>query len=178
MIILITGASHTGKTLLAQKMLEKHHFPCMSMDHIKMGLIRSGLTSLTPYDDEEMTAFLWPVIRKIIKTAIENGQNLIIEGGYVPADWCDDFTGDYLENIRFICLAMTEEYIRAHFDDIGKYASVIENRIDDSDFDMETAIKENKAYIERFTGRESGLILIEKDFKEAKETILKHNLMQ
>ena len=171
MIILITGASHTGKTLLAQKMLEKYHFPCMSMDHIKMGLIRSGLTSLTPYDDEEMTAFLWPVIREIIKTAIENGQNLIIEGGYVPADWRDDFTGDYLENIRFICLAMTEEYIRSHFDDIGKYASVIENRIDDSDFDMETAIKENKAYIERFIGRESGLILIDKDYSEVGKTI-------
>lgn len=171
MIILITGASHTGKTLLAQKMLEKYHFPCMSMDHIKMGLIRSGLTSLTPYDDEEMTAFLWPVIREIIKTAIENGQNLIIEGGYVPADWRDDFTGDYLENIRFIGLAMTEEYIRSHFDDIGKYASVIENRIDDSDFDMETAIKENKAYIERFIGRESGLILIDKDYSEVGKTI-------
>ena len=32
MIILITGASHTGKTLLAQKMLEKYKYPYLSLD--------------------------------------------------------------------------------------------------------------------------------------------------
>ena len=42
MIILITGASHTGKTLLAQRMLEKYRYPYLSIDHLKMGLIRSG----------------------------------------------------------------------------------------------------------------------------------------
>ena len=35
MIILITGASHTGKTLLAQKMLEKYKYPYLSIDHLK-----------------------------------------------------------------------------------------------------------------------------------------------
>ena len=52
MIILITGASHTGKTLLAQKMLEKYNYPYLSIDHLKMGLIRSGNTELMPEDDE------------------------------------------------------------------------------------------------------------------------------
>ena len=52
MIILITGASHTGKTLLAQKLLEKYKYPYLSIDHLKMGLIRSGQTELTPYDDD------------------------------------------------------------------------------------------------------------------------------
>ena len=50
MIILITGASHTGKTMLAQKMLEKYGYPYLSIDHLKMGLIRSGNTNLTPED--------------------------------------------------------------------------------------------------------------------------------
>lgn len=31
MIILISGASHTGKTLLAQRMLEKSKYPYLSM---------------------------------------------------------------------------------------------------------------------------------------------------
>ena len=70
MIILITGASHTGKTLLAQKLLEKTSCPYLSIDHLKMGLIRSGNTDLTPEDDEELTEYLWPVIREIMKTAI------------------------------------------------------------------------------------------------------------
>lgn len=45
MIIIITGASHTGKKLLAQRMLEKYKYPYLSIDHLKMGLIRSGNTS-------------------------------------------------------------------------------------------------------------------------------------
>ena len=56
MVILITGASHTGKTLLAQRLLEKHHIPYLSVDHLKMGLIRSGNTALTPEDDSELSA--------------------------------------------------------------------------------------------------------------------------
>lgn len=87
MIILITGASHTGKTLLAQKMLEEYKYPYLSIDHLKMGLIRSGNTSLTPEDDDELTEYLWPIVREIIKTVIENDQNLIIEGCYIPAGW-------------------------------------------------------------------------------------------
>ena len=80
MIILITGASHTGKTVLAQRLLETYKFPYLSIDHLKMGLIRSGYTNLTPDDDDMLTDYLWPVLREIIKTAIENRQNLIIEG--------------------------------------------------------------------------------------------------
>ena len=56
MIVLIAGASHTGKTVLAQKLLEKYKYPYFSIDHLKMGLIRSGNTTLTPLsDDKELT---------------------------------------------------------------------------------------------------------------------------
>ena len=56
MIVLIAGASHTGKTLLAQRLLEKYKYPYLSIDHLKMGLIRSGNTELTPLsNDSELT---------------------------------------------------------------------------------------------------------------------------
>lgn len=55
MIILLTGASHTGKTALAQKLLEKYKIPYLSIDHLKMGLIRSGYTDLTPKEDDALT---------------------------------------------------------------------------------------------------------------------------
>ena len=84
MIYLITGASHTGKTYLASEMLNKLHISTLSQDHIKMGLIRSGLINMTVYDDEKLTEVLWPVTKEIMKTAIENHQSLIIEGCYVP----------------------------------------------------------------------------------------------
>ena len=144
MIILITGASHTGKTLLAQKLLEKYKYPYISIDHLKMGLIRSGNTTLTPLsDDNELTEYLWPIVREMIKTAIENKQNLIVEGCYIPFDWSKDFENEYLAKIKYYCLVLSENYIKKHFDDIKKYASVIENRLDDSWCTMESVLADN-----------------------------------
>ena len=144
MIILITGASHTGKTVLAQKLLEKYKYPYLSIDHLKMGLIRSGNTKLTPLsDDKDLTAYLWPIVCEMIKTAIENEQNLIVEGCYVPFDWQRDFNSKYLEDIKYVCLVMSEGYIRNHFADIKKYASAIENRLDDEWCTMESVLADN-----------------------------------
>jgi adenylate kinase family enzyme len=148
MIILITGASHTGKTNLSQKLLEKYKFPYLSIDHLKMGLIRSNNTNLTPLsDDEDLTSYLWPIVCEMIKTAIENKQNLIVEGCYIPFDWEKDFNEQYLKDIKYYCLVMTEQYIRNNFSNIKKYANVIENRLDD-DITIEDLINDN---IERLT---------------------------
>ena len=145
MIILIAGASHTGKTLLAQRLLEKYQYPYLSIDHLKMGLNRSGNTELTPLsDDDELTAYLWPIVREMIKTAIENKQNLIVEGCYIPFDWKSDFSGEYLDNIRYCCLIMSEKYIRNNFDSIKEYANVIENRIGDELPTLESLLEDNK----------------------------------
>lgn len=149
MIILITGASHTGKTLLAQKLLEKYKYPYLSIDHLKMGLIRSGNTELTPMsDDANLTAYLWPIVREMMKTAIENKQNLIVEGCYIPFDWEKDFEKEYCDNICYYCLIMSEDYIRNHFDDIKGYANVIESRLDDEYCIMESVLKDNARMLE------------------------------
>ena len=123
MIYLIAGASHVGKTVYAQKLLETYQYPYLSIDHLKMGLIRSGQTDLTPLDDDKLTDYLWPIVREMMKTAIENKQNLIIEGCYIPFDWQKDFDREYLENIRYMCLVMSRKYIENHFADILAAAS-------------------------------------------------------
>lgn len=66
MVILISGASHSGKTLLSQRLLEKYKYPYVSIDHIKTGLIRAGYTELTANDDDELTPYLWKNIREMI----------------------------------------------------------------------------------------------------------------
>ena len=144
MILIIAGASHTGKTLLAQRLLEIYHYPYLSIDHLKMGLIRSGNTELTPMDDDKLTAYLWPIVREVIKTAIENGQNLIVEGCYIPFDWEKDFTPEYLRQIRYRCILMSRGYIEAHFDDIRSHGSAIERRLDDSGLSKAALIRDNE----------------------------------
>ena len=125
MVVLISGASHAGKTALAQKLMEKYLIPYVSIDHIKMGLIRSKVTTLTPEDDDKLTEYLWPIVSEMAKTAIENKQSLIIEGCYIPANWRDTFEDEYLQDIKHICIVLSSEYILSHFDDIKKYACII-----------------------------------------------------
>ena len=172
MVILITGASHTGKSLLAQRMLEEYGFPCLSIDHLKMGLIRSGNTSLTPEDDDALTAYLWPIVREMVKTAIENGQNLIVEGCYIPPGWRSDFDGRYLPHIRFICLAMSDDYIDAHFDEIRSHASDIEKRLDDSGCTRDSLKEDNRSYAKSFAGCGEQVTLIDSDYERDTSSLL------
>lgn len=165
MIILITGASHVGKTLLAQKLLEKYKYPYISIDHLKMGVIRSGNTTLTPLsDDNELTEYLWPIVREIIKTAIENKQNLIIEGCYIPFDYENDFSKKYLDNIKYYCLVMSENYIKNHFDDIKKYENVIENRLCD-DCTIKNVFNDNKNILELAKKYNVNYVLIDGEYE-------------
>ena len=160
MILLLSGASHTGKTLLAQKLLERYHIPYLSIDHLKMGLIRSGQTALTPMDDDLLTDYLWPIVREIVKTAIENGQDLIVEGCYIPHDWAKDFTPEYLAHIRCRYLIMTESYIRSRWSDIRSHANAIEQRLED-DPSMVELIKDNERNLQLCKKHGCPYILIE-----------------
>lgn len=165
MIILIAGASHTGKTALAQRLLEKYKYPYLSMDLLKMGLIRSGNTTLTPYDDKELQIYLWAIVRDIVKTAIENHQHLIVEGCYIPFDWKNDFDKKYLDEIRYYILVMTQSYINDNFDKIKKYANVIESRLDDSYCTIETIRKDNMYNLEMCRQYDCNCILIDKNYE-------------
>ena len=171
MVILIAGASHTGKTLLAQRLLEKYHYPYLSADHLKMGLIRSGQTNLTVFDDEKLTDYLWPILREMIKTAIENGQNLIVEGCYIPFDWRDSFSEEYLPHIRYCCLVMTRSYIESHFPEIRDHAGDIENRLDDSGLSPAALIQDNERNLELCRKFDCPCILIDETYPDLLEQI-------
>ena len=165
MVILITGASHTGKTLLAQRMLEKYKYPYLSIDHLKMGLIRSGCTKLTPEDDDALTAYLWPIVREIVKTAVENGQNLIVEGCYIPFEWRKDFDARYLPSLRFICLAMSERYIGNHFREIIGHEAEIECRETGGNTTMDGLKADNRRMIDGFRAAGEQVVLIDADYE-------------
>ena len=163
MIILIAGSTHVGKTNLAQRLLEKYHYPYLSIDHLKMGLIRSNYTTLTPEDDEELVPYLWNIVKEIVKTVIENNQNLIIEGCYIPFDWQNDFDDDYLKHIKYYCIIMTKEYIENNFNDIVSYASIIEAR-GEEDVSMEDMIAANQNNLSMCKKYGHTYILIDKEY--------------
>lgn len=165
MIVLIAGSSHSGKTLLSQKLLDKYKFPYISIDHLKMGLIRSGNTGLSPEDDDKLTNYLWPIVREIVKTAIENKQNLIVEGCYIPFNWKDSFDKDYVTQIKYICLIMTKKYIEDNFSDIKNYANIMEKRLDDSSCIKEELIKDNELNLNMCKKYNCDYVLIDNNYK-------------
>lgn len=170
MIILIGGSSHVGKTYISQKLLEKYHYPYISLDHLKMGFIRTKMTELTVEDDLQMSYFLWPYAAEIIKTAIENNQNLIVEGCYIPKEWKASFEAEYLKDIRCMFIVMSESYIRKKWDDIIGYANVVEKRLDD-DTDMESIIICNREFKKDCI--ENGTAFFEIDSKYDAEGIIR-----
>lgn len=167
MIVMIAGASHTGKTVLAQKLLERFHIPYLSIDHLKMGLIRSGQTGLTPMDDELLTEYLWPIIREMVKTAMENHQSMIVEGCYIPFGWEKEFPAEYLEEIRCLWLVMTQGHIRSCFAEIKAHASDVEKRMDDSGCTMEWLIEENAHVLQACQKHGCQYVLIDGAYQSA-----------
>lgn len=164
MIVLITGTTHTGKTALAQRLLEKYKYPYLSIDHLKMGLIRSNQTTLNVDDDEKLTPYLWTIVKEIVKTAIENRQNLIVEGCYIPFNWEKDFSKEYLSQIKFYCLIMSKNYIQKHFSDILANESVVEQRLTD-DLSQENLIEENQRNFQMCKKHKLNYILIDTEYK-------------
>ena len=165
MIILIAGDTHTGKTLLAQRLLERYKYPYLSIDHLKMGLIKSGRCRLSAdSNDAELTEFLWPIVRGMITTCLENSQNLIVEGCYIPFGWEKDFSFEYLRQIKYVCLIFSRKYIETHFDDILRFEKIIENRLS-SDVIVGEIIKTNEYNLEQCVSRNYNHILIQDTYQ-------------
>ena len=139
-----------------------------------MGLIRSKNTDLTVFDDDALTDYLWPIVREMIKTAIENRQDLIVEGCYIPFDWREDLDESYLPFIRFVCLAMTDEYIDLHFDEIISHESDIEKRLKDDDLNVQWLKEENRKYIDGFEKTKERVVLIESDYLKTMDTLIEN----
>lgn len=134
MVILIGGVSCTGKTLMAQKLLEKYKIPYLSIDHIKMGLIRGNkYCDFSATDSEsELTTKMWPLIKGIIMTNIENRQHIIIEGCYLPPEHIREFEEEYLKQMIALYLGFSKNYLDKNFN-----SGIIEHRseIEQKDLD-------------------------------------------
>ncbi|MCL2704161.1 MAG: 2-phosphoglycerate kinase [Defluviitaleaceae bacterium] len=146
MVILIGGVSHTGKTYMAQQLLEKYKYPYLSIDHLKMGLYRANTgCGFTPCDDDEIIGEkLWGLLKGIIMTSIENNQNLIIEGCYLFPQNINEIETEYQRNIICFYLGLSKTYIEKCFQsEILRHRSVIEARGYETDFNLDDYILQN-----------------------------------
>ena len=59
---------------------------------------------------------------------------------------------------------MSERYIRLHFEDIKNFANVIEQRLGDSDYTMESALRDNAQMLEMCKRYNTSYLLIDKEY--------------
>lgn len=156
MIILISGNGYMGKTFMAQNLLEKYKVPYLSIDHLKMGIYRGySNCGFTPMDNTEVIGDkLWPIVKGIIMTNIENNQNLIIEGCYILPHYLKEFEKRYASNIISVFLGFSTSYIQENFkSQILQYRSIIEDRgelstKDISEYTIRDYVKKNDEFRE------------------------------
>lgn len=149
MIILISGSSCTGKTLMAQTLLETYYIPYVSIDHLKMGLYRGNPDcGFTPLDStEQIGSKLWPIVKGMIMTAIENRQHLILEGCYVLPRHVKELEETYAEHVIPVFLGFSERYIEDNFDSkIITHRNVVETRAYPEDRTVSQHISEHQRF--------------------------------
>lgn len=125
---------------------------------------RTDYKKLTSEDDDQLTNCLWPIVWEMIKTAIENKQNLIVEGWYILFDWQNYFDEKYLEQIKYYCLVISKKYIENNFVNIKKYANKIENRLDDN-CSIEDILEDNTHYLQMAKKYGLNYVLINEQYK-------------
>ncbi len=175
MVILIGGNGYTGKTLLSQKLLERYKIPYLSIDHIKMGLYRGFKDE--KYNPEQdsfiLGETLWPIIKGIIMTNIENRQNIIIEGCYILPHLIDDFEDSYSKEIVSVFLGFSDNYIRNSYKSkIIKNQSIIEFREEESE-SMNEQIQLHKIFRQKCLENKVNYLEIDKDYEMEIEKVIK-----
>lgn len=165
MIYLIAGCSYAGKTILAQRMMERLSIPYLSIDHMKMGLIRCGIIHCNVEDDETIIKEVWPIIREMMHTVLENHQNMIIEGCYIPSSWKDAFDEEACKQIKYICLIFHENYIKEHIQSIYAYENVIEQRLTCERLEAKSLIEEHREQLEQCKQYELPYLMIKQNYE-------------
>lgn len=179
MIIVISGNGYMGKTLMAQSLLEKYKIPYLSIDHLKMGMYRGNRDcGFTPLDSTEIIGEkLWPILKGIIMTNIENKQSMIIEGCYILPHYLKDFEKTYAEKIISVFLGYSTSYIKENFEsNILKHRSVIEDRgelhkEEASQATISEYIKENDAFRRRCMEHGARFFEIDSNYEEEIKTV-------
>ena len=102
--------------------------------------------------------------------------NVTVEGCYIPFDWRNSFDERYLQSIKFICLAMSDEYIDSHFEEIKSHGSDIETRLDDSYCTVEQMKLDNHQIIDGYQSNGEKITLITENFDDSIRGVLDQHI--
>jgi len=136
MIILISGASHTGKTMLAKRLCERYQIPYKNIEYIKQHMLLSadsdGINVGNALESNKyvLSENVWFIVENIVRDGLEKGEGMVLDGNFLPPHRVRA-----LDDVGVISmhLIFTPEYIEKNYDVILKHRKEESSIHDDGD---------------------------------------------
>ena len=110
MLYFLGGTPRSGKSTTARQFMSETGIPWFELDYLKMGIAR-GIPEfdLDPNRDDLVIAQqLWPVVKGVAMTYVENHENCLLEGAYLLPNNVIELKQMYGEEIRACFIGFTE----------------------------------------------------------------------
>ena len=155
MLFLVSGASRSGKTLIAKKMLADNQVPYLSLDWLMMGF-NDGIPEYGIHHllwPNEIAEKMQPFLAGMIDSMLIDGMDYVIEGEAMLPQSTADLVSKHPDKIKVVFVGYTEidvkdkvalvkkhgdrendwltnesdEYIRDHIENMIAYSKMIKN---------------------------------------------------
>ena len=119
MLYLVSGASRSGKTIIANKILEQKQIPYVSLDWLVMGFT-NGIPEYGIHDrllPNEIADKLWSFLKSMCESMLWLRGDYVIEGEAILPELVRELLDEYPDKIKVCFVGYTDV-------DIGKKALV------------------------------------------------------
>ncbi|MGO0713955.1 adenylate kinase [Bacillus subtilis] len=129
MLYIIGGASRSGKTTVAKRILEETKISYFSLDYLMMGIAEGAPElAVNPTEEDIKTAKrMWKIIDPLMRAMIENKIDYVIEGVQLVPSYLSKFEQDYLGKVKLCFIGKAEIDVQNSIDEIKFYSSKTEN---------------------------------------------------
>ncbi len=114
MLYIVSGASRTGKTIIAKKIMQRKKIPYISLDWIVMGFT-NGLPEYGIHDKlwpDEIAEKLWCFLKAMLESMVWLKEEYIIEGEAMTPSLIKELLDKHPDNIRICFVGYTEVTIK------------------------------------------------------------------
>ncbi|MEM0912542.1 MAG: hypothetical protein AAGJ37_16315 [Pseudomonadota bacterium] len=102
MIYFLSGASRSGKTLIAREILEEANVSYLSLDWLLIGfdegLTKVGTKHLS--STNEVAKKMWPALKKMIDNMLCDGEDCVIEGEALSPELMAELRAQYPDEVK------------------------------------------------------------------------------
>ena len=124
MIYIISGASRSGKTLIAKKMMVEYNIPYLSLDSLVMGFT-NGIPEYGIHDKlwpHEIAERLWPFLKAMLQNMLWSDIDYILEGEAVLPRHIAELSKEHPDEMRVCYLGFSDVKLEEKVEDIYKYS--------------------------------------------------------